>query len=95
MQLVREKFYMTEHNITTGGELNRDSAEHDWEQFYLHLYLLIKLNLFHFDLTFFGTLTFMCVCAYATGFLQTFTLKYNKTLKWINLYLKWVLRGTA
>lgn len=48
MQLVREKFYMTEHNITTGGELNRDSAEHDWEQFYLHLYL-IKLN-YYFSL---------------------------------------------
>lgn len=28
MQWVREKFYMTEHNITTGGELNRDATEH-------------------------------------------------------------------
>lgn len=26
MQWVREKFYMTEHNITTGGELSRDSV---------------------------------------------------------------------
>lgn len=33
----REKFYMSEHNITTGGELNRKSAEHRWELFYFHL----------------------------------------------------------
>lgn len=27
MQLVTEKFYMTEHNITTGGEMNRHNTK--------------------------------------------------------------------
>lgn len=38
---------MAEHNITTGGELNRDSAEHGWEQFdFTYVYILVKLRLF-------------------------------------------------